>query len=65
MRPFFARAILASTPAIFASPIRSFGHFRHDSSFGTLALPLILGGKSAITTLFFVVRDDDRSPLFP
>ena len=65
MRSSFPRAILACTPAIFASPNRAFGHFRHHATLGALALSLILGGNSAITIVFPVVRDDDQSALFP
>jgi hypothetical protein len=65
MHPFFTRAILACKPAIFDSPNRAFGHFRHDATLGSLALSLFLGGKRAIPIVFPVVRDDDQSTLFP
>ena len=65
MRPFFARAIFACRPAIFASPNRSFGYFRHDSSFGSLALALNLGRMRAIPIALLVVRDHDHSAQIP
>ena len=60
MRPFFARAILASTPAIFASPTRSFGYFRHDSSSGSFVLSLNLARLRVIPFALLVVRDHDH-----
>jgi hypothetical protein len=65
MSSFFTRAILAYEPTIFAYPTRSFSHFRHDANLGALAFPLILGGKSDIPIVILVVKDDNRSALFP
>jgi len=60
MRPFFARAIFACRPAIFASPTRSFGYFRHDSYSGSFVLSLNFGRLRVIPFALLVVRDHDH-----
>jgi hypothetical protein len=65
MRPFFPRVIFACRTAIFASPTLSFGHFRHNSTFGSLILSLNRGDRRAIAIALLVVRNDDRSAQFP
>lgn len=65
MRPFFARAIFACTPAISASPNRSFVHFRHGFSFGSLALGLNMGRRRTIPIAIRNSSDHGRSAQFP
>lgn len=65
MPPFFARATFACRPAIFASPNRSFVHFRHGSSFGSLALGLNMGRKRAIPIAILYFSDHGHSAQFP
>ncbi len=65
MPPFFARATFACRPAIFASPNRSFGYFRPQRAFDSLAAALNLGCIWAIPMALLAVRDDDRSAQIP
>ena len=65
MPPFFARTTFACRPAIFASPNRSFGYFRHGFSCGSLALGLNMGRKRAIPIAILYFSDHGHSAQFP